>query len=180
MTTMLDRPRHFAGRAARRITQGLRYLAPKRPERIDAELRRLLSLTEFHLVAPLSVSDRAHLLAVHQRLVQSGCRDADLLKAALLHDVGKADGGARVGLLHRTISVLLKATSPALFSRVATSHGSGWRRPFQLVAEHPTLGARKARDAGCAERVCWLIEHHHDADPGDDAGLLALQRADEG
>jgi hypothetical protein len=33
---------------------------------------------------------------------------------------------------------------------------------------------------GCSERVCWLIEHHHDVDVRGDAELLALQRADEG
>jgi hypothetical protein len=177
---MLDRSRSVAGRAVGRIAQGLRYLAPKRPERIDAELQRLLTPAEFDLVAPLSVSDRAHLLDVYRHLVQSGCRDADLLKAALLHDIGKADGGARVGLLQRTIAVLLKVVSPGLLIRLATPARSDWRRAFQLVTEHPALGARKARDAGCSERVCWLIEHHHDADAGNDAGLLALQRADEG
>jgi putative nucleotidyltransferase with HDIG domain len=173
---MRNRPLHLAGRFA----QGLSYLMPRRSGRIDAELRQLLAPAEFDLVARLSVSDRAHVLAVHQRLVQSGGRDADLLRAALLHDVGKADAGARVGLAHRTLAVLLKATAPTLFSWLASPHGSGWRRPFQLVTEHPEVGARKARDVGCNERVCWLIEHHHDAGVGDDAELLALQRADEG
>jgi len=177
---MTDRPRHLVGRAAGRVVQGFSYLAPKRAARIDGELLRLLNSAEFDLVSRLSVSDRAHLLAVHQRLAHDGCGDEDVLKAALLHDVGKADCGARVGLVHRTIAVLLRAISSKLLSRLETSNGSGWRRPFQLVSEHPALGARKARDAGCSERVCWLIEHHHDADVRNDAGLLALQRADEG
>jgi hypothetical protein len=176
---MTNRPRRFADRAAGRIVQGLGYLAPRRSARSDAELRRLLTPVEFELVAHLSVADRAHLLDVHRRLVRAGCRDADLLKAALLHDVGKVDGHALVGLVHRTIAVLLRATSPRLFARLAAT-GAGWRRPFQLVIEHPLVGARKARDAGCSERVCWLIEHHHDVDVRGDAGLLALQRADEG
>lgn len=177
---MLDGPRHLAGRAADRIAQGLSYLAPKRSGRIDTELRRLLNPCEFCLVARLSVSDRAHVLAVYQRLVQRGCHEPDLLKAALLHDVGKADGDARVGLVHRTIAVLLRAASPRLFCWLTIEKGTGWRRPFQLITKHPALGARKAHDAGCNERVCWLIEHHHDAEVGGDAGLLALQRADEG
>jgi hypothetical protein len=176
---MTNRPRQFAGRAAGRIIQGLSYLVPRRAERIDAELCRLLTPAEFDLASRLSVFDRAHLLAVYQRLVKAGWRDAELLKVALLHDIGKADGRARVGLMHRTIAVLLRASSPRLLSRLA-SNGSGRWRPFQLVIEHPMLGAAQARDVGCSERVCWLIEHHHDADVGNDAGLLALQRADEG
>jgi putative nucleotidyltransferase with HDIG domain len=180
VATVLDGARHLAGHAAGRIAQGLSYLAPKRSDRIDTELRHLLSPAESELVARLSVSDRAHVLAVYQRLVQRGYRDADLLKAALLHDVGKADEDARVGLLHRTIAVLLNATVPAILSWLATPNGLSWRRPFHLVIEHPTLGAQKARDGGCNERVCWLIEHHHDAEVEGDAGLLALQQADEG
>ncbi|HVX28966.1 MAG TPA: HDIG domain-containing protein [Nitrolancea sp.] len=177
---MSGRSRRPAARAAGRIAQGLEFLIPKRAERIDAELHRLLTPAELRLVLPLSVADRAHLLVVHQRLVQCGWRDSALLNAALLHDVGKVDDRARVGLIHRTLAVLLRACAPGLLARLATPSDAAWRHPFWLVREHATLGAQKARDAGCSERVCWLIEHHHDAVVGDDAELLALQRADEG
>lgn len=176
---MIDRSRQIAGRAAGRIAQGLVYLAPKPAERVDAELRRLLEPAELALTTDLSVSDRAHMLAVYRRLVRSGCQDPDLLKAALLHDIGKADRGARVGLVHRTIAVLLRASSPALLLRLATGGDSGWRRPFRLIVDHPAIGARNARDAGCNERVCWLIEQHHAVDAGGDTAVQALQSADE-
>jgi hypothetical protein len=177
---MISQPRNLIARAVGRITQGFVYLAPRRADVLDAELRRLLNAAEFDLVSQLAAADRAHLLAVYQRLQQLGCQDADVLRAGLLHDVGKVDGAIRVGLVHRTVAVLLNATAPALLDRLAIPGAGHWRRAFQLVKAHPSLGAQRARDAGCNERVCWLIEHHHDAIAGGDAGLQLLQRADEG
>ncbi|HVB65319.1 MAG TPA: HD domain-containing protein [Nitrolancea sp.] len=172
--------RRFFARASGRIAQGVGYLAPRRAAAIDAELQRLLNAAEFELVRPLTVADRAHLLAVYQRLQRLGCRDADVFTAGLLHDVGKVDGDVRVGLVHRTVAVLLGAISPKLIDRLARSEGGRWRRPFQLVNMHPRRGARLARDVGCNQRVCWLIEHHHDTSVKGDAGLWLLQQADGG
>jgi hypothetical protein len=177
---MKAQPRSFAARASDRITQGLSYLTPRRANAIDAELRRLLNAAEFDLVRQLSTPDRAHLIAVHGRLKRLGCEDRDVLKAGLLHDVGKVDGEVRVGLTHRTVAVLLNATAPELLDRLAIPNDSRWRSPFHLVRAHPIHGARLARDAGCNERVCWLIEHHHDTNAHGDGGLRMLQQADEG
>ena len=177
---MISPPRNFIARAVGRIAQGVGYLAPRRAAAIDAELQRLLNAAEFELVRPLAVADRAHLLAVYQRLQRLGCRDGDVFTAGLLHDVGKVDGDVRVGLVHRTVAVLLGAISPKLLDRLARSEAGHWRRSFQLVNMHPRRGAQLARDAECSQRVCWLIEHHHDASADGDAGLRLLQQADEG
>jgi hypothetical protein len=167
-------------RAFSRIKQGLQYLVPPRANEIDAELCRLLTNAEFELIRRCSLPDRAHLLAVHHRLEQSGCADRDVFKAGLLHDAGKADADVRINLAHRSTAVLVRAISPALLGRLAAPGERQWRRAFYLIELHSTLGAALARSAGCNERVCWLIEHHHDACARDDLGLLVLQRADEG
>jgi hypothetical protein len=168
------------GRAVSRVLQGFTYLAPRRAIEIDAELNRLLSDAEYGLIRRCSLPDRTHLLAVYQRLTALGCVDQDVLKAGLLHDAGKADAVVRVTLVHRTAAVLLKAVSPSWFRQLAGAGGRPWRRAFYLIEAHPSLGARLARTAGCNERVCWLIEHHHDALMGNDDGLRQLQWADEG
>ena len=177
---MYSHPFKIIARATGRVAQGVRYLAPRRAAALDAELQRLLRPAEFELVRKLAVADRAHLLAVHQKLQRLGCADRDVLVAGLLHDIGKVDGDVRVGLVHRTVAVLLRGSSPMILDRLAKSGTERWQHAFQLVNSHPIRGAQLARDAGCNERVCWLIEHHHDASADGDAGLRLLQQADEG
>jgi len=175
------RPR-FGIRVARiryRLTQGFSYLRPRNPTRIDERLRQLLRPEELRLIECLSVADRAHHLNVRDCLVRHGCGDEELLTAALLHDVGKADADARVGLVGRTLSVLLEGASPGLTRRFASTSGGGLRRALDLSARHPQRGAEMARAAGCSDRVCWIIAHHHDKDAMDDSVKL-LQRADDG
>lgn len=162
-----------------RIGQGISYLRPRDASLVDSRLRQLLPPEEWRLIEPLTVADRAHHLDLHDRLVRDGCQDQELLTAALLHDVGKAGQGVRVGLVGRTLAVLLGSAAPGLSRRIASSSGRGWRRTLNLAEHHASLGADLARAAGCSERVCWIIAHHHDEAVEDEA-LRLLQRADDG
>lgn len=162
-----------------RVSQGIAYLRPRRAENIDRYLREQLTYEEFGLLSRLSLADRSHHLSVYQSLVRYGCKDGDLLKAALLHDVGKADGTVRVGLTHRSAGVILRQFAPRLFKRMANPNGMRWRRALYLVEAHPEMSARFARRAGCNDRVCWIIAHHHD-EATDDEGLKLFRRADDG
>ncbi|MDI3341974.1 MAG: hypothetical protein QJR03_15735 [Sphaerobacter sp.] len=162
----------------RRVVQFVAYLRPQGPA-VDAELRALVAPPQWALLARLSRGDRAHLLAVYRRLVAWGCQDPHLLLAALLHDAGKADARGRVGLSQRVAAVLLGRVAPRLLAALAQPGRGRWRHGLYLATMHAQLGAEQARRAGCGERVCWLIAHHHDA-AIDDAGLRLLQAADEG
>lgn len=162
-----------------RVGQGLTYLRAPRSDMLDARLRELLRPTEFELISRLSRADRAHHLEVHARLLERGCSDRDLLEAALLHDVGKVELDTRVGLIDRSLAVLIGVASPRLLKVLARPDGRRWRRGFFLVLHHPEAGAWLAYGAGCNERVCWLIAHHHDFEPSD-AELKLLQWADDG
>ncbi len=178
MVAIPDRVFSFA-RGRYRIAQGLSYLLPRTMTQTDARLRDLLRPSEFALVYRLAPADRRHHLSVHDRLVRSGCVDRDLLTAALLHDVGKFDGDARVGLIHRTVAVLLDAVSPSLLKSVSSANGARWRRALYLTRAHPEVGSRLVHAAGCSEVVGWLIAHHHDLSPTDER-IVQLQRADDG
>lgn len=162
-----------------RIGQGVTYLRPRRATVIDQRLRMLLRPAEYALLSRLSLPDRAHHLDVYERLLRHGCADSDLLKAALLHDAGKADGIAQVGLLPRALAVIVSAIVPGLPTRLGRADGPRWRRSLLLLDTHPARGATLARNAGCNDRVCWMIKHHHDRDISDE-GLEMLRRADDG
>lgn len=162
-----------------RMAQFASYLLPAPVAGVDAELRAYLTPAEWRLVARLAPGDRRHLLAVYHRLRARGCADPDLLKAALLHDVGKADGIARVRLPDRVVVVLLRRFAPDLLHRLAQPGRARWRHRLYLALEHPRLGAALARMAGCSPRVCWLIAHHHDAALARDQALAILRVVDE-
>lgn len=123
------------------------------------EVRRWLPPAAYALWLRQSPRDQAHALRV-LRLLRTVSEDPVLLRAALLHDVGKAQ--ARLRVWHRALWVLLERFPPLRRRLVAAR---GWRRPFWVLAEHPRLGAEWAEAAGCAREVCWLIAHHQDETP---------------
>lgn len=169
----------FLGRVRYRVTQFLHHFDRSDLASVDGRFRALVTPDVWRLVAELAPADRAHLLAVHDWLQARGCTDPDLLQAGLLHDIGKADHRRQVGLVERIIVVLARRLAPALLPRLARPNSAiPWRHGLYLALEHPRLGADRARRAGCNERVCWLIAHHHGPDQGDPA-LRLLQRADE-
>jgi putative nucleotidyltransferase with HDIG domain len=159
--------------------QFFRQLSPAHDPEVDASLESLLSREELQLVNRLTVADRRHLLETHATLHQNGWQNPELLKAALLHDIGKADETARVTLVHRVVKVLLGRFFPGLLRKLASNDGGWLHHGLYLAVEHPRLGAEMARKAGTSDRTCWLIAHHHDGTIRHDAALLALRDADE-
>jgi putative nucleotidyltransferase with HDIG domain len=148
--------------------------------RVDRRIRELLNDDgQWRLVARLTPYDRRHLLTVHDRLVAAGYTDPDLLRAALLHDIGKADERARVGTPHRVLRVVLRRVWPGLLRWLATERKLSHR--LYLAEHHAALGARAARQAGASERCCALIAAHEaTSDATADRLLLALIAADSG
>lgn len=162
-----------------RIIQFARQIAPRRMRPLDTTLQAELQPTEWDLVARLTAGDRAHLFATWWRLNETGCHDPDILKAALLHDIGKVDDRGRVYLAHRVTAVVFRRFAPRLLELLAGNGVPGWRYGFYLAIEHPRIGAELARLAGNSPRVCWLIAHHQDDGASGDEGLALLQSVDE-
>lgn len=163
-----------------RIWQGIRaLLAWTRPlDLTPAEA--LLSPALLALFKQLRCSEQLHSLGVLETLRARGHDQPDLLVAGLLHDVGKSR--APIGLVGRTLVVLVRAFLPGLYRRWAGGEANGWRRAFVVAEAHPAWGAEMVSEAGASPMVVALVRRHQEqlGEPGteEERLLAALQAAD--
>jgi hypothetical protein len=161
-------------------------------------LAYLLTPPQRDLFRRMAPNDQRHSLGVCATLRRAGYDDPALLRAALLHDVGKAAG--RIWLWQRTLIVLLRRWAPDLlrwlargschlplvprYSPLATRRVEApwWRRGFVINRFHPELGARWAAQAGCSPTTVALIRRHQEPvkviENYQDRLLVKLQWAD--
>lgn len=147
-----------------------------------ARAQGILNPSELDLFQQLPVQDINHSLRVMQTLESEGETDPDLLKAALLHDIGKT--------LHplkrweRVFAVLLEGIFPGAAAAWGQQEPQGIHRPLVVIHQHPIWGSDLAQKAGSSQQVIWLILHHEAEDLTgllDQGGvelLKKLQKAD--
>lgn len=135
----------------------------------------------------MPVDAQRHSLNVLYMLQKANAASPELAAAALLHDVGKIaaeEAGVHLSPWLRGPLVLLDKLMPSLRERLAADDPAlGWRYALYVHHAHPAIGAQWAKEDGCSELTCWLIEHHQDVlghAPADDNEklLLLLQWAD--
>lgn len=137
----------------------------------DEWARRRLERVEFELYRQLSRPERAHAVAVARRLLRGQPQASSLLvRAALLHDVGKL--GAPGFVLWRVLTHLLP---PAHVEPEPRLMGLAGAR--QARVHHAAFGAAMIRAAGGDEAVARLVERHHDTDAT--GGVALLRAADD-
>ncbi len=98
------------------VRQQLGFVAPLTGEDYEEAARVLPSSAALSLFCTMSPADQQHALRVCRGLQSHGCTNEDMLAAALLHDVGKAQG--RVPFWTRPAIVLGKKLAPQLLSRL--------------------------------------------------------------
>jgi len=163
-----------AGRqAAHRVRQFFGGLRPRVTEADRAEAYRWLDARLRAVFESMTLRDQQHGIIVYRRVrAEVPGEDAPLFAAALLHDCGKGE----VMLWHRVAFVLLRLVA-GMQARVASEHGTAWRRAMWRLEHHPRLGAEMAAAAGAEADVVRMIREQESAAP--DARLALLQAADE-
>ncbi len=175
-----------------RATQFFHALFARVPDAEITQAAHTLTPAAWALFRRQSAQDQQHAWAVYQSLRRAGHTNAELLAAALLHDVGKA--AAPMPILYRVTAVLMERFTPRALNRLGWAERpvvdsrdlpGGLRRSFVLHVHHPTLGARWAQEAGCSPLTVRLIRRHHRIIDGEQAHLTpedqllaALQAAD--
>ncbi len=146
------------------VGQQLGFVAPLSDDE-RREVARWLPESAYALFTSMSPADQRHALRVCQGLQARGCVEADMLAAALLHDVGKAQG--RVPFWTRPVIVVGKRCAPRLLQQVAIYPRDGlprWRRSLGNAWWHAEIGAEMAARAGLSERAVQYIRTHHQPD----------------
>jgi putative nucleotidyltransferase with HDIG domain len=126
---------------------------------------------ELGLYLRMDVRDRQHACEVAKRLL-AVLPDAgsELVRAALLHDVGKAV--KPYNPLHR---ILVHLYAPADIPE--SPRAAGLKGAWQVRRHHDLFGARMIREAGGSDVVADLVERHHR--PGSDPRAQLLKSLDE-
>src|SRR5436305_14803466 len=158
------------------VRQQLGFVAPLSADE-RREVARWLPGSAYALFTSMSPADQRHSLRVCLGLQARGCVESQMLAAALLHDVGKAQG--RVPFWTRPAIVLGKLCAPRLLSRLATYPRAGlsrWRLSLGYAWWHAEIGAEMAAKAGLSERVALYIRTHHQPD-GPAAELHTVDEA---
>lgn len=161
--------RHLVGRFFRTILA-------RRKAGDDAFVDAYLGPAERELFCRQRLADRRHGIDLGERLRRDGLDDPDLIRAALLHDVGKSLGPLPVA--GRVVYSACAAYAPSAARWLAEADSARWRRPFYLARHHARLGAEAVRQAGSNQNVVRLIAGHEK--PGDDDLSRTLYTYDRG
>lgn len=138
----------------------------------DAFAESWLPDVEHELYRRMDPRDRDHACRIARAVLDlDPDADATLVRAALLHDVGKADAPFRAW---ERIVVHLYTPSVDPGWRVGgAALADAWRRH----RDHAARGAEMILEVGGDERVADLVRRHHDEGGPDDGELL--RRVDE-
>ena len=98
------------------VREQLGFVAPLTAQDYKEVAALLPTAAALSLFRTMSPADQQHSLRVCRKLRARGCKDKDMLAAALLHDVGKAQG--RVPFWTRPAIVLGKKFAPQLLTRL--------------------------------------------------------------
>jgi len=165
----------FLARGLYRSRQFFRSVAASIDKEEADEVRRRLTPEQQCLFFAMTARDQRHCYDVFKTLSSQRGSDADLLAAALLHDVGKG----RIRLWHRVAYVVLGAISPSLLRKAARDDGAAWRQACAACIDHSRRGGTMLEQVGAPAAIVQLVLYHERAKDCPDQRAVRLQAADE-
>lgn len=172
----------------RRVKQVLSALRAKVTPADKAFAARHLTPSELALFWQMSIPDQRHCLNVAYTAANltdklQGINRTALIKAALLHDIGRKSGD--VSTADKIIAVIGRAVCGGGFAKTWGKQGRGdvWqnlRHALYVSANHPEIGANLLRSVGTEDQVVDLVRcHHQPAGLACSPELSLLQQADD-
>lgn len=149
--------RSSLARARHRVRQFARAASARVPEHERRAAQHLLGAALYRLFAAMRRNDQRHALDVLTTLRDLGEQDVVVLRAALLHDAGKAR--APFTIVERSAAVFLAAAAPAMLARITRT---GWGVRYQRYQDHARRGAQLIRDAGGDALLAQVVAEHHE------------------
>jgi hypothetical protein len=143
-----------------RAGQFLHLLTAKRKREPRRFVYEILDPSMAVLFFRMSDPDQSHSVRVFQTLVDQGEEDEDLLRAALLHDVGKSLAPLRPW--QKALVVLTNRILPNQVLKWGQDTLDGWRKPFVVALQHPEWGAALVQQEGGSETLVTLIRYHQE------------------
>jgi putative nucleotidyltransferase with HDIG domain len=127
------------------------------------KVNEVLSPQLMSLFRKMQASEQAHSLHIYQQLRDNGETNADLMVAALLHDVGKSRYPLRIW--ERGLIVMGNKISPQQAQRWGEGQPTGWKRAFVIAEKHAAWGAEMVAEAGASPMTAKIIQRHQETLP---------------
>ena len=142
------------------------------------ELSPYLNGSQITFFKKMQPSEQRHAYEVLEKLKAEGCDHPDLLRAALLHDVGKILYPLKPW--ERAMVVITQQIAPSLTIQLGQRKPIGFFKAFVVAANHSEWGADLISKTGASEILVDLIRNHeNNPAPDQDHLLSCLQKADD-
>jgi putative nucleotidyltransferase with HDIG domain len=175
----------------RRVKQFISAITAKISATDEVFFTDYLTVSEQKLFRQLTVSDQRHSLNVAYTAQQLAGRSPRLrlrllIRAALLHDVGRAQ--YNLSTANKVLAVLLSATFPHFALHWAQSDElqskfsfiESFHQALFIYYHHGEMGARRLQELGIELEIIQMVARHHQRIASDDvAELVLLRQADQ-
>ncbi|WP_368489263.1 HD domain-containing protein [Clostridium sp. BJN0013] len=133
-------------------------------------------MQELKLFNKLSIQEQKHSIKVAYD-IKFFCKENNkinidlLLKAALLHDIGKIY--KKLNLMDKSVIVLLNSISKGKIKKFFKN------KKINVYYNHGRIGRELLERIKCDEQLLYLIEHHHNFEIHDNLELTVLRFYDK-